>query len=387
MTRRICVVTSSRADYNLLYWVMKRIRETQGLILQIAVTGMHLSPEFGLTRTVIEADGFTIDAAVEGLLSSDTAVGVAKSVGVTTIGFADALARLSPDIIVLLGDRFELLAVAQAALIARIPIAHIAGGDTTEGAYDEAIRHSITKMSHLHFVTNEDARRRVLQLGEDPKYVFNFGSPGLDYIRHAKLLDRTELERALGLTLRARNLLVTFHPVTLDETASAIHMSHLLTALAGLGEDAAIIFTMPNADNDGRAIRALIEDFVRDSGGRAAAFESLGPLLYLSAMSHVDIVVGNSSSGLYEAPSFQKPTVNIGDRQRGRLRASSVIDCAAEADAISSAIQRAFTMDCSRVVNPYGDGFAADKIVAQLAAVPDPRALLKKTFHDYRGLQ
>jgi UDP-N-acetylglucosamine 2-epimerase (non-hydrolysing)/GDP/UDP-N,N'-diacetylbacillosamine 2-epimerase (hydrolysing) len=300
----------------------------------------------------------------------------------TTIGFADALERLQPDMLVMLGDRFELLAAAQAALIARIPVAHIAGGDTTEGAYDEAIRHSITKMSHLHFVTNEQARRRVLQLGEDPCSVFNFGSPGIDCIRRMKLLDRSALETNLGFRFRPRNLLVTFHPVTLDPTDSATHMRHMLDALGGLGDDVGVLFTMPNADNDGRVIRTLIEQFVHVSGGRSVAFESLGPLRYLSLMSQVDMVVGNSSSGLYETPSFHKPTVNVGDRQRGRLRAASVIDCAPEAEQIRATIERAFTLDCSQVVNPYGDGHAADKIVARLLSTVDPRALLQKRFHD-----
>ncbi len=209
-------------------------------------------------------------------------------------------ARLTPDMVLILGDRFELLAAAQAALVARIPVAHIAGGDTTEGAYDEAIRHSITKMAHLHFVTNQDAYRRVLQLGEDPSCVFDFGSPGIDCIRRMQLLDRAALQARLKFTLRPRNLLVTFHPVTLDSTTSAVHMEQFLKALGALGDDVGILFTMPNADNDGRIIRALIDEFVAHSGGRAAAFESLGPLLYLSTMAQVDMVVGNSSSGLYE---------------------------------------------------------------------------------------
>lgn len=385
MTRRVCVVTSSRADYSLLYWVMKGIQRTDGLALQLAVTGMHLSPEFGLTVRVIEADGFPIDARIEGLVSSDTAAGVTKSIGVTTIGFADALEHLKPELIVILGDRFELLAAAQAALIARIPVAHIAGGDTTEGAYDESIRHSITKMSHLHFVTNEDAYRRVLQLGEDPRCVFNFGSPGIDCIRHTTLLERSALEADLGFKFRARNLLVTFHPVTLDPTGSAKHMRELLQALGALGQEVGIAFTMPNADNDGRIIRSMIQEFVAASNGRAAAFESLGPTRYLSMMAQVDLVVGNSSSGLYEAPSLRKPTVNIGDRQRGRMRAASVLDCATDARAIGAAIERAFALDCSQVTNPYGDGYAADKIVAQLLAVPDPKTLLQKRFHEAGG--
>jgi UDP-hydrolysing UDP-N-acetyl-D-glucosamine 2-epimerase len=378
--RRICIVTSSRADYGHLYWVMKEIQRQQALELQVAVTGMHLSPEFGLTAAVLESDGFRIDARVEGLLSSDTPVGVAKSIGLTTIGFADAFERLAPDMIVLPGDRFELLAAAQAALVARIPIAHIAGGDTTEGAYDEAIRHSITKMSHVHFVTNDQAHRRVLQLGENPDYVFNFGSPGLDYIRHAALLSRAELESGLNFRFRARNLLVTFHPVTLDPTSSSAHLAELLSALEDLGEDVGVVFTMSNADNDGRVIRAALEAFVAAAGGRAAAYESLGSIKYLSVMAQVNMVVGNSSSGLYEAPSLHKPTVNIGDRQRGRLRAKSVIDCEPRRHAIAAAIEAAFGLDCSSVVNPYGDGFAAAKIAGVLAALPAGKNLVQKHF-------
>lgn len=385
MNRRVCVVTSSRADYGLLVWVMKRIQATPGLTLQVAVTGMHLSPAYGFTARAIEADGFAIDARIESLLSSDTACGVTKSMGVTTIGFADALQSLRPDLMIILGDRFELLGAAQAALIARIPIAHIAGGDTTEGAYDEAVRHSITKMAHLHFVTNDEARRRVLQLGEDPRHVFNFGSPGLDYLRHARLLPRAALEAELNFRFRARNLLVTFHPVTLDPVGSASHMQQLLEALGGLGDGVGIVFTMPNADNDGRVIRAKIEEFVSGSQGRAAAYESLGSTRYLSVMAQVDMVVGNSSSGLYETPSLHKPTVNIGDRQRGRLRAASVIDCTPEAAQIRGAIARAFSLDCSQIVNPYGDGHAADKIVAQILALTDPKALLQKRFHDLQA--
>jgi UDP-hydrolysing UDP-N-acetyl-D-glucosamine 2-epimerase len=381
--RKICVVTSSRADYSLLYWVMKGIQQADDLELQVAVTGMHLSPEFGLTVNVIEADKFPVDARIEGLVSSDTACGVTKSIGLTTIGFADALDRLRPDMLVILGDRFELLAAAQAALIARVPVAHIAGGDTTEGAYDEAIRHSITKMSHLHFVTNELARRRVLQMGESSACVFNFGSPGVDCIRRMTLMDRPTLERELAFRFRLRNLLVTFHPVTLDSTNSAAHMRQLLDALAGVGSDVGIIFTKPNADNDGRIIRVMLEEFVNSAGGRAVAFESLGPRRYLSLMAQVDAVVGNSSSGLYEAPTFRKPTVNIGDRQKGRLRSVSVIDCPPEAPQIGAAIDRALVLDCSGVVNPYGDGHAADRIVAKLRAVQDPRALLQKRFYDF----
>lgn len=377
--RRICVVTGTRAEYGLLYWLMKEILADPDLELQIIVTGMHLSPEFGLTYNLIEEDGFIIDAKVEMLLSSDTPVGIAKSIGLGVIGFAEAVDRLKPDLLVLLGDRFEILAAAQAALVARIPIAHIAGGDVTEGAFDEAIRHSITKMSHLHFVTNEMSARRVRQLGESMDSVFTVGSPGLDHIWRLPLLDREELENSLGFRFMAKNLLITFHPVTLDQCGPAPHFRELLTALETVGPEVGLLFTMPNADPCSREIMRMIDDFAA-SHHNAKAFASLGQLRYLSAIAHVDAVVGNSSSGLYEAPSFKKPAVNIGDRQKGRLQAGSVINCAPEAAAIKAAIDRAFTMDCSEVVNPYGDGESSHRIVSILKKTSDFSSLLKKRF-------
>lgn len=379
MPRRICVITGTRAEYGLLYWVMKEIQQDAELQLQVIATGMHLSPEFGLTYRVIETDGFSIDSKVEMLLSSDTPVGIAKSIGLGVIGFADALERLKPDLLLLLGDRFEILAAAQAALVARIPIAHIAGGDLTEGAFDEAIRHSITKMAHLHFVTNEFSARRVRQLGEHPDYVFMVGNPGLDHIRRLTLLSREELEHSLEFCFREKNLLVTFHPATLDHCSPALQFEELLKALAALGPEVGLIFTMPNADTDGRVIMRMIGDFV-ESHPNAKAFTSLGQLRYLSALAQVDAVVGNSSSGLYEAPSFKTPTVNIGDRQGGRLQAASVVNCPSDAAAIRTAIDTAFALDCSAVVNPYGDGESSERIVAVLKQLPEASSLLKKRF-------
>ena len=379
--RKICFVSGSRAEYGLLYWPMKEIQADAELAFQLIVTGMHLSPEFGLTHKLIEADGFPIDAKVEMLLSSDSAAGIAKSIGLGVIGFADALAQLQPDILVLLGDRFEILAAAEAALVAKIPIAHIAGGDVTEGAFDEAIRHSITKMAHLHFVTNADAARRVRQLGENPAHIFNVGSPGIDFIKRMRPLDRQALESALEFQLLEKNVLVTFHPVTLDAQPAEVQFQVLLDALGLLGDKIGIIFTKPNADTDGRGIATLIDEYVA-SHANARAYTSLGQLRYLSLMAIVDVVVGNSSSGLYEAPSFKKPTVNIGDRQKGRLRASSVIDCETDADAIYRAIVRALASDFSSTENPYGDGNSAVKIRTQLKQIADPRSLLKKSFFD-----
>lgn len=382
MNRRICIVTGTRAEYGLLRGVMEGVRDTQGLQLQVVATGAHLAPEFGLTYREIEADGLTIDAKVEMLLAADTPSAVTKSMGLGLIGMADALQRLKPDVLVLLGDRYEIFAAAAAALIAGIPVAHLHGGETTEGAFDEALRHSITKMSHLHFVAAEPYRQRVLQLGEDPSRVFLVGGLGVDAIRRLSLLDRPALEQALGFPLGPRSLLVTFHPVTL-EGSSAQQMAELLAALEPL-RDTQLVFTMPNADTGSRELAAMVQAFV-DAHPNAHTFTSLGQLRYLSCLRHVDGVVGNSSSGLTEAPSFGIGTVNIGDRQRGRLRADSVIDCAPGRDAITAALQRLYSTEFRRQLptarNPYGDGGASARIVSILRDVAlEP--LLKKSFHD-----
>jgi len=379
--RKICVVTGTRAEYGLLYWLMREIQADDELQLQLIVTGMHLSPEFGLTYQVIEQDGFKIDQKIEMLLSSDTPVGIAKSIGLGIIGFAETLERLMPDLLVILGDRYEILAAAQAAMVARIPIAHIAGGDTTEGAIDEAIRHSITKMSHLHFVTNDISAQRVIQMGENPEHIFNYGEPGLDQINRLKLLSKEEVETSLGFKFRKRNLLITFHTVTLEQDSPHEQFEQLLNALDMLDSDVGLIITKPNSDTGGRILIKMIDEYVmkRDN---AKAFMSLGQLRYLSCMSHVDAVVGNSSSGLYEAPSFRKPTVNIGDRQRGRLQAESIINCNPEIKQIYDAIQIAFRMDCSNVVNPYGDGETSPKIIKIFKKIDNYKNLLKKHFYE-----
>jgi len=382
--KKICVVTGSRAEYGLLRWVMDGIRKSPMLELQLIATGMHLSPEFGMTVEAIEGDGFEIDRKVEMLLSSDTAVGVTKSMGLGMIGFADTLAELSPDLMLVLGDRYEIFAVAAAAMIARIPIAHLHGGEITEGVVDESIRHSITKMSHLHFVAAEEYRRRVVQLGEQPGHVFHVGGLGVDNILRLKFLTRDELEAVLDFKLAERNLLITFHPVTLENDTSAEQMGELLAALMELGDDTGLIFTMPNADADGRVLFRQIEEFcaVRPN---ARAYTSLGQLRYLSCVQHVDGVIGNSSSGLSEVPSFKKGTINIGDRQRGRLKAASVIDCASDRMSISKALQflfsQPFQAQLSVVENPYGNGGASAAIVKVLEQqVLDD--MLKKHFYD-----
>lgn len=381
--RKICVVTGTRADYGLLRWVMDGINAAPDLELQLVATAMHLSPEFGMTVQEIESDGFQIDRRVEMLLSSDAAVAIAKSMGVGMIGLSDALRSLAPDILLVLGDRFEIFAAAAAAMALRIPIAHLHGGESSEGAIDEAIRHSITKMSHLHFVAAEDYRRRVIQLGEQPDRVYLVGGLGVDAIKHVPLMTRVELERDLGYQFAERNLLVTFHPETLGATSSSDQMRELLAALDRRSETG-LIFTMPNADADSRGIFELIDQFV-GTHPNAKAFTSLGQRRYLSCLAQVDGVVGNSSSGLTEAPSFRKATVNIGDRQGGRLKAQSVIDCAPTQGAIDQAIQRLYSHVFQKallaVENPYGNGGAASKIVDVLRNI-ELRNLLKKRFYD-----
>lgn len=381
--KKICVVTGTRAEYGLLRWVMEGIRQSPELELQLIATGMHLSPEFGMTVEAIEADGFKIDRKVEMLLSSDSAVGITKSMGLGMIGFADALAELKPDLMIVLGDRYEIFAACSSAMIARIPIAHLHGGEATEGLIDEPIRHSITKMSHLHFVAAEEYRRRVIQLGEQPEHVFNVGGLGIDNILRLKLLARHKLEEALNFKLEKRNLLVTFHPVTLEQNTSAQQMSELLAALAEL-KDTGLIFTMPNADTEGRVLFLQIEAFC-EQNSQARVYTSLGQLRYLSCMQHVDGVVGNSSSGLAEVPSFKKGTINIGDRQRGRLRAASVIDCEPDQDSIRKALKLLYSPDFQaqllEVENPYGNGGASEAIVRRLESQSLDN-LLKKRFYD-----
>jgi UDP-hydrolysing UDP-N-acetyl-D-glucosamine 2-epimerase len=382
--RKICVVSGGRADYGLLYWPMREIAASPHFELQLAVTGAHLAPEFGDTLATIERDGFRIDARVEMLLASDTPAGIAKSIGLGVIGFADALDRLRPDLLLLLGDRFEILAAAQAALVARLPVAHLCGGDVTEGAFDEAIRHSITKMAHLHFATNEPAARRLRQLGEDPRHVFTVGSPGIDYLLRTPPASDAELARETGLDLGRTLLLVTFHPATLGEGPAFAELEELLAALAELGAGPQLVFTRPNADTEGRALARRLEAFVAGHAN-ARLFAALGARLYGGLLRRAAAVVGNSSSGLYEAPSFGTPTVDIGDRQQGRLKADSVISCAPERRAIAAAIAEALGRGRRAVANPYGAGDSARRIVEILASIGDFRALTRKRFCDLPG--
>jgi GDP/UDP-N,N'-diacetylbacillosamine 2-epimerase (hydrolysing) len=383
MNRKICIITGTRAEYGLLRWVMQGIKDDNELTLQIITTGMHLSPEFGLTYKAIEQDGFQIDRKVEMLTSSDTAVGIAKSMGLGMIGFADALHELQPDLIVVLGDRFEIFSAVTAALVARIPVAHLQGGEATEGLIDEAIRHSISKMSHLHFVAAEPYRQRVIQLGEQPDHVFLVGGLGIDNIKRLQLLDRATLETSLDFKLGVKNLLITFHPVTLETATAASQMQELLSALAQL-KDTQLIFTLPNADTDGRKLIGMVQNFVKQHTN-ARAYTSLGQLLYLSCIAQVDGVLGNSSSGLTEVPSFKKGTINIGDRQRGRLQAESVINCEPAQDSIANAIAQLYSADFQahlhKVTNPYGEGGASEVIVSTIKEV-SLDGILKKRFYD-----
>ena len=380
---KICVVTGSRADYGYLSTLMRLVRDHPGCELQVAATGMHLWKEFGETWREVEQDGFSIDARVAAPFTGTASLDVARYVGGLVPGFAEAFASLAPDFAVVLGDRYEIFAAAQAALFMRIPLAHLAGGDVTEGAYDEAMRHAITKMAALHFPTNEDSASRIINMGEDPSRVHAVGSTSLDALAEFTPLGRKELEKRLDFALRGENLLVTFHPVTLSGSPSENQARELLAALddwAGAG-DKGVIITAPNADTDGMRLKALYEEF---AGQRSwvKVFDSLGRQKYFSAMTHVDAVVGNSSSGLYEAPSFAKPSVDIGDRQKGRIRAESVAHCEPRRGEILAAIEKACAMDASGAVNPYGRGDASKRILDVLLGVNEPRTLIKKSFYE-----
>jgi GDP/UDP-N,N'-diacetylbacillosamine 2-epimerase (hydrolysing) len=381
--RKICVITSTRADFGLLRWVMQEIKDDTELKLQIIATGMHLSPEFGLTYHELEQHGFQIDRKVEMLTSSDTAIGIAKSMGLGMIGLSDAINELKPDIILVLGDRFEIFSAVSTALVARIPVAHLHGGELTMGAFDESFRHSITKMSHLHFVATEEYRQRVIQLGEQPETVHLVGGLGVDCIMRTKLLSRSDLESSLGFKMSKKNLLITYHPVTLGGTTAFDQMQALLNALSSL-EDTELLFTLPNADTSGRILTDMICQFVAQHN-HAHAYSSLGSIRYLSCIKYFDGVIGNSSSGLLEVPSFKKGTINIGDRQAGRLQAKSVINCLPNTNSIKAALDKLysshFQKSLSTVSNPYGKGGASKKIVKTIKSYKI-EGIVKKKFYD-----
>jgi GDP/UDP-N,N'-diacetylbacillosamine 2-epimerase (hydrolysing) len=382
---KICIVTGTRAEYGLLYWTIKKLISDKYFEVQLLVAGMHLSPEFGLTYKKIEDDGIKIDRKIEMLLSSDTSTGVSKSIGVGIIGFADAYNDLKPDLILLLGDRFEIFAAATAAMIAKIPIAHCHGGEATEGLIDEPIRHSITKMSHVHFTSTDEYRNRVIQLGEQPNRVFNVGALGIENINKLKLLDKFEFENSIDFKLLSKVFLITFHPVTLEKSTAKEQFENLLLALQTF-KNTSFIFTMPNADNDGRIIINLIHDFVSKNKNTSKAYTSLGQLLYLSAIKHSDLVIGNSSSGLIEVPSFNKPTINIGDRQRGRVCGPSVINCKPIKREIINSIELALTKKFKQkhlfTKNPYGNRNASIEIIKILKKVLVNDNLIKKSFYN-----
>jgi UDP-hydrolysing UDP-N-acetyl-D-glucosamine 2-epimerase len=381
-TRNVCVFTGARSEYGLLRWTMAELRDHPDVRLQVLVAGAHLSPEYGMTADAITRDGFEIDERVEMLLSSVTSVGVAKSLGLGVIGFADALARLSPDILVVLGDRYEALAVATTAMLLRTPIAHIAGGECTEGAVDESIRHAITKMAHLHFVATEEFRQRVIQLGEAPERVMTVGAPGLDGIARLQPLNRAQLQEELEISLRPPVLAVTYHPVTASGDDPADGVAPLLEALDAL-DDATVIVTQPNADTASARITDAMRMWVAAHPNRSRLFAALGQRRYLSLLALADAVVGNSSSGLIEAPALGTPTVNIGPRQDGRPRAASVIDCPADAAAITAAVCGALSPGmqrrAARCESPYGYPGAAARIVAVVARA-DLDGLMRKHF-------
>lgn len=382
--KKICIVTGTRSEYGLLYPLIKRIYEDEEVELQLIVTGTHLSPEFGMTVKLIEFDGFPISERIEILLSSDTAVGISKSIGLGMISFGEAYERLQPDMIVLLGDRFEMLAASIAALISKIPISHIHGGELTEGAYDDSIRHSITKMSTLHFTSTEEYRKRVIQLGELPERVYNVGALGIENIRNMELLTKEELSDKLKFKIDDTLLLVTYHPVTLEKDSSVLQFEELLKALEDF--KGTIFFTRANADNGGRAINKMLDEFVNNHSNKVKAFSSMGQLQYLSAMKSADIVIGNSSSGIIEAPSFKVPTINIGNRQKGRIQSDSVINASCTQQDINQAIKLALSKSFKEKVNSANNPYEKDNVVNNIILIIK-KALknslsIKKQFFD-----
>ncbi|WP_334018922.1 UDP-N-acetylglucosamine 2-epimerase [Alteromonas sp. S015] len=380
--KKVAVFTGTRAEYGLLYWLLKGIDSDPGMTLQLLVSGAHLSPRFGMTYKQIEQDGFHIAAKVEMLLASDSAIGTAKSIGLGVLGFADELARLQPDVIVILGDRFEALAAAQTALILRIPIIHLHGGEITEGAYDDSIRHAITKMSYLHGVSTDEHRDRVIQLGESPERVVNIGAIGLDHLSKSTMMSLSQLESSLNFSLNKDFFIVTYHPETLANESPDIAFQSLLDALDAFPEYQVII-TYPNADDGGSEVIRLIEEYSATNTERVLATPSLGHIRYLSAVKHCAAVIGNSSSGIIEVPSFGVPTINIGMRQKGRMSASSVIHCDSSLASITQAIELAtshnFKEKARDTVNPYGKGDSSAKVIEMIKNL---NVAAQKSFFD-----
>lgn len=388
--KKVCIVTGTRAEYGLLKPIIEKVHKDTELELQLVVTGMHLSHEFGLTYKEIEKDGFPIIDKVEMLLSSDSNVGITKSMAVALMGFADSFERLKPDILVILGDRYEMLMVASAAMIAKIPIAHLHGGELTEGLVDEAIRHSISKMSYLHFTSTDEYRKRVIQLGEQPERVHCVGALGVENIKNITLMNKMELEKSLGIKLREKTVLVTYHPVTLEGMTAQQQFQNILEVLESK-EDLFVVFTKANADTNGRIINQMIDDYVGNHSNRSVAFTSLGQLRYLSILQFCDMVIGNSSSGLLEVPSFHIPTINIGERQRGRVCAKSVINCDNTVEAIVGAIDKAmdqaFRNEIVKCDNPYEREGTSDRILEIIKHNLNIGIDIKKKFFDLEDVR
>ena len=383
--RKICIFTGTRAEYGIMSRLIRMIADDPELQLQIIATNMHLSPEFGLTYKEIEADGFHIDKKIEMLLSSDTANGTVKSMGLAIIGFADALEDLKPDLAVILGDRYEMLCAAQACLIYNIPIAHIAGGGITEGAYDDAIRHCITKMSHLHFTSTDEHRHRVIQLGEQPNRVFWTGSLGVNNIRNEQIMSLEDLEESIKFNLGDKFLLVTFHPTTMENDSAAEQCDALLTALAEVNDEFQLLFTLPNSDTNGRIITYKVKEYVMRNPQKAFSITSLGKKRYYSALKYATAVVGNSSSGLIEAPIFNIPTLNIGNRQEGRTRCACIIDVPATLSGIREGLKKAISLEYKKIAeqtsSPYEKINTLENVFNTIKTFP-LEGIIKKEFYN-----
>lgn len=383
--KKICVVTSTRAEYGLLYWLIKAIKEDESLQLQLIVTGTHLEKEFGHTIDEITKE-FNVDYKIPLNHNDDSKLGISNSMALAQIGFTKAYQELQPDLIVLLGDRYEIFCAASSALISQIPVGHIHGGELTQGAYDDAFRHSITKMSHLHFCATQEYKQRVIQLGENHSNVYYVGGMGVENIKRLELLNQSDLENAINFKLNKKNLLITYHPETLSNISSKEQFQELLDALDTL-EDTNIIFTYANSDTDGKIINKMIEQY-RDKHKNTIAFKSMGQLRYLSSLQYIDAVVGNTSSGILEAPSFKIGTINIGDRQKGRTQAKSILNCRANKNDILSSFttlySKKFQKSLAESINPYDSRSFPSNNILQIIKTTDFDKLLKKTFFDMK---
>ena len=378
--KNVCVITGTRADYGLLYWTLKALKEEETINLQLCATGMHLSPEFGLTYQQIEKDGFSIDYKVETLISGDTGSAIAKSIGLGVIGFADAFQQLSPDLILVLGDRYEILAAVIAAMSARIPVAHCHGGELTLGAIDDAIRHTITKMSHVHFVSTIEHKNRVLQLGEQEDNIHVVGALGLENLSK-NLISKTEFEARIGRSLQPLNFIITYHPETLSTKTTSEQSNPLFEALDQF-PNALMIFTQPNSDHEGRALNSNIKEYVNKNSNRAVFYPTLGSKAYLTALSLCDLVIGNSSSGIIEAPSFNTPTINIGNRQKGRIKAASVIDTTTDTENIVRAIEKGLSWNSESISRKNLNPYEGDQPAKDIVSIVKQEQVLNKSFND-----